>query len=109
MCKCVITVEEKVAVKYQPKPKALTSDHITGVNRPLKKKLGSIRSPVIVQSFVINKIYLEERIMVPSQSSESVLTPPFKALCECSVPACIAKEIENTWGHVHSKIICYES
>lgn len=37
MCKCVITVEEKVAVKYQPKPKALTSDHITGVNRPLKK------------------------------------------------------------------------
>ena len=40
--------------------------------------------------------------MVPSQSSESELTSPFKALSECSVPACITEHIENAQGYVTS-------
>jgi hypothetical protein len=72
------TVGNRPVLDHHRKPKA----HHCSYN------IGKIASKP-VRMFLQQEIYLEERIIVPSQSSESVLTSPFKALSECSVPACI--------------------
>lgn len=47
----------------------------------------------LLPKMIGQEFYLEDRMTVPSQSSE--LVSPFKALSECSVPTCIRSHTEK--------------